>query len=37
MELTVGQIIDLVNLLSVYNGSAKERHKMTFDEIIALR
>lgn len=37
MELTVGQIVDLVNLLSVYSGSAKEKHTMSFDEVIALR
>lgn len=37
LEMRVGEVIDLVNLLSVYNGAAKEFHKMTFDEVIRMR
>ncbi len=37
MDCTVGMMVDMINLLSVYNGAAKERKVMTFDEVIRLR
>lgn len=37
MERPIGEMVDLVNIMSVWNGAAKERIKMTFDEIIKLR
>lgn len=37
MELTIGEVIDLINLLSVYNGNARETHRYTFDEVIRMR
>ena len=37
MERPIGEMIDLVNLMSVWNGSAKEKVHMSFDEILRLR
>lgn len=37
MERTLGEMVDMINLLAVYSGSATERKKYTFDEIINLR
>lgn len=36
--LKVGEMIDLINCLSVYRGAAKyKKHKMTYDEVMRMR
>lgn len=38
MSTRMGDMIDMINCLAIYNGGAKEApHKMTFDEFFALK
>lgn len=32
-----GQIIDLISCLTVYKGVAKEKKKLSFDDVLAMR
>ena len=36
--LKVGEMVDLINCLAVYKGTAKyKKHKMTYDEVMRMR
>lgn len=36
--LLFGEMIDMINCLSVYKGAAKyKKHKMTYDEVMRMR
>lgn len=37
MDTRVGEMLDLISCLSVYNGGAREKKRMSYEEAIALR
>ena len=32
-----GEMVDLINCLSVFNGAAKEKTKLTYDQVMMMR
>lgn len=36
-SLKVGEMVDLINCLSVYRGAARYKTKLTYDQIMQLR
>lgn len=37
MGCRYGEFMDLLSCLAIYKGYAKEKHQLSFDEILALR
>ncbi len=37
MATTVGEMADLISCLAIFKGAAKERKKLTYDQIMMLR
>lgn len=37
LAMTFGEMVDLINCLAVYKGVAREKKKLTYDQIMALR
>lgn len=37
LATTPGEMVDLINCLAVFNGVAKEKNKLTYDQVLMLR